>query len=579
MQSRILFAILAGGTFILSACGSESGADAPNTSVLSEVETSLELGNCTNELNGISVYVTQENVNYICLNGYWIKKESAGSSSLRETYSSSYHLSSSSSSSVIENVSSFDEGTSSQMNSSSSSVDISSSSSFNNNQTLYGTFVDERDGKTYKYVTIRNQTWMAENLNYADSVKNPMLADGYSWCINHKDAYCELFGRFYTWQAAVDSLNSGCGMGVDCSSKVIQGICPAGWHIPTYSDIATLIKSVGGTRTACKTLKSKYWWHDDKNGSDAYGFNFLPAGWSRIDHKDSVKTVNITGEGNFWGMDSTEKYAYRMNCHWKNEGTDYGINVHMLYGDTWKHPYEGMNVRCVKDSVDLSQSTRSKENLDIVVQKETFTDKRDGKTYKYVTIGSQKWMAEGLRFDAGKGKYYGSYIYFSNDYPLGIRLYDTLTYEWFGCQRDSSNCWYRYSAAMDSMKTLCGNGRLCKEGTSDKGICPDGWRLPSREDFEELINYIGGEDIAGFLLRSMKVWTDDSWDVSYNYGGIDLYGFSADPREYGISFMTSEEIDKTQYYVYTMELKSDDIHLEERDKSSSATVRCIMNTK
>ena len=88
-QSVIILGVLACAAFALVACGSESGAEASDTSVLSEVETSFELGKCRNELNGTSVYVSQENVNYTCLNGSWIKEESVVTSSFSGLFSSS----------------------------------------------------------------------------------------------------------------------------------------------------------------------------------------------------------------------------------------------------------------------------------------------------------------------------------------------------------------------------------------------------------------------------------------------------------------------------------------------------------
>ncbi len=76
-----------------------------------------------------------------------------------------------------------------------------------------GTITDERDGKTYKTVTYNwdntTQTWMAENLNFADttsssidsSLRNNLL--GRTACFVN-DPSCENYGRFYAWRAAMN---------------------------------------------------------------------------------------------------------------------------------------------------------------------------------------------------------------------------------------------------------------------------------------------------------------------------------------------------------------------------------------
>lgn len=90
----------------------------------------------------------------------------------------------------------------------------------------------------------------------------------------------------------------------------------------------------------------------------------------------------------------------------------------------------------------------------------TFTDSRDGQTYETVTIGSQTWFAENLNYDAGEGS----------------ACYDD----------ESSNCFIF--------------GRLY-EGDVAQTACPSGWHLPTVEEWQELFDYLGGDDVAHVLLE------------------------------------------------------------------------------
>jgi uncharacterized protein (TIGR02145 family) len=119
----------------------------------------------------------------------------------------------------------------------------------------------------------------------------------------------------------------------------------------------------------------------------------------------------------------------------------------------------------------------------------TFTDERDGQTYRTVKIGNQVWMAENLRFDVGDG------------------------------------CWC-YENSEDNCDKY---GRLYTWDAAKKA-CPAGYHLPSREEWEELITttaddeYLYDEDET---LKS-KEWNWNNDDgVSCN--GTDAYGFSALP--------------------------------------------------
>lgn len=209
-----------------------------------------------------------------------------------------------------------------------------------------GTMTDERDGKTYKTVEIGTQTWMAENLNYAytgvpyKSTKS--TSDSTSWCYDNDAANCAKYGRLYTWATAMDSLGKWSTNGKDCGyvetcspTYPVRGICPEGWHLPTSAEFETLFTAVGGQSTAGKMLKSASGWYSSGNGTDAYAFSALPAGYR-------YSSENFILEGSFASFwSSSESYsrgAYRM-------ALDYNDNA-FLDGD---YKFLGFSVRCLKD--------------------------------------------------------------------------------------------------------------------------------------------------------------------------------------------------------------------------------------
>lgn len=212
------------------------------------------------------------------------------SSSAIETFSSS-----------IENVeSSSDIAKSSSSNEvSTSSSEISSSSLEQSSSSIYvshGVMTDKRDGQIYKTVTIGNQTWMAENLNFAYTQPINGLDSG-SWCYNNAPENCAKYGRLYTWDAAVDSKtysaeferylkahqerfyyrnnpNWHSSFLANEGDFNVPGSCPKNWHIPSENEWEILIFNVNNFAT---NLKSTSGWLDDGNGTDIYGFRVLPA--------------------------------------------------------------------------------------------------------------------------------------------------------------------------------------------------------------------------------------------------------------------------------------------------------------
>jgi hypothetical protein len=115
----------------------------------------------------------------------------------------------------------------------------------------YGTFADDRDGNTYKWVKIHDEIWMTENLNYN--------ASG-SKCYNNINDYCNDYGRLYDWATAMAA-------------------CPSGWRLPSEEewyegeDVLLYYPQYGGiySGNAFKDVyKNGYWWSATQDGSNAW---------------------------------------------------------------------------------------------------------------------------------------------------------------------------------------------------------------------------------------------------------------------------------------------------------------------
>ena len=308
-------------SFFLAACGSDSGTD----SGPAQAETVYGLGECEESNDGVIKLVTSEDQYYKCVDGDWEETEAPLQSS--SSKNSQFARSSSSNNAL--------SGLGKQSSTSSGFFSTDSKSGYNPvNQTL----TDSRDGQVYRTTTIDipsknySEVWMAENLN--------LVAEN-SWCgggngITEGD--CSVYGRLYTWAAAVAKPENECGNGHECGLGTgdVRGICPKGWHLPSQSEWSDLFTAVGGSSsTANSKLKNSTGWNRSGNGTDNYGFSALPAG-SRVD-----------GDYNWWEdcayfWSSTEglsHYAHGVRlCHNRDDAYLNGSSK-----DVW------LSVRCLKD--------------------------------------------------------------------------------------------------------------------------------------------------------------------------------------------------------------------------------------
>ena len=127
-----------------------------------------------------------------------------------------------------------------------------------------GTFIDERDGQVYKYTTIGDQIWMAENLKYNAE---------YSVCYDSLNGFCDTYGRFYSLQKNGDGL-------AELDENLVASVCPAGWHVPSLAEWDILVNEIGdgynqksANRLRNDSISSSY-----RTGNDECGFSALLGG-------------------------------------------------------------------------------------------------------------------------------------------------------------------------------------------------------------------------------------------------------------------------------------------------------------
>ncbi len=356
-----------------------------------------------------------------------------------------------------------------------------------------GIMTDYRDWTNYKTIKIGTQTWMAQNLAYLPAVypategSDNGSAVPYYYVYDYQGSAVEeakatrnykTYGALYNWHAAIDACPWGWHLASDEDWKVLEG----------YLGMSESAQNSSGMRTSGNVgekLKSTSGWDNNGNGLDSYGFNSIPAGW-----RDMTQIFQNNGSATSY-VSSTSVGGTSFKNRYINSSSN-GI------GRTDIPNNGGGAVRCVKN-------TMSYEG--------TMTDERDGKAYKTIKIGTQTWLAENMAWlpnvsnstdESTTDPYYYVYDYEGSDVN---EAKETEHYKTYGTL-------YNFPAALIA--------------------CPDGWRLPSDEDFFVLEEFLGMdqselllEGIRSSGLVGKKLKSETNWENDGN--GKDAYGFNLLP--------------------------------------------------
>ena len=212
---------------------------------------------------------------------------------------------------------------------------------------------DVRDGKTYNTVLIGSQCWMAENMNIglridgqSDQTNNSSFE---KYCHNDDTLNCDTYGGLYQWAEMVQYLNgaSNTASWSPVPTGNVQGICPAGWHIPTDNELKTLEMYLGMSQSDAdiiglrgtdeggklKETGTVHWQSPNTGATNFSGFTAIAAGirsksgsfshfgsncflWSSSEHLAANTWSRYLGSGNskVYRRNHDKKYGFSVRC-------------------------------------------------------------------------------------------------------------------------------------------------------------------------------------------------------------------------------------------------------------------------
>jgi uncharacterized protein (TIGR02145 family) len=501
--------------------------------------------------------------------------------------------------------------------------------------------VQDIDGNYYNIVTIGSQIWLQENLRTTklnDNTPIQIVTDGSVWSGLTSSAYCwydnnisyrDQYGALYNWYSA------GTGK-----------LCPSGWHIPSNTEWAALETLLGGYDIAGGKMKETgylHWNSPNAGATNESGFTGLGSGYR--DLSTYPRFMDMGRGTNFWSSDSySDSQAW-----WR--GLPY---YQAVLTDGYHLKTYGFSVRCIKDmmppAVSTSQmtsiaqtsaqsggnitsngdspvtargvcwSTSPNPTVELITKTSDGTgvgpftsiitglsagttyylrayatngagtaygseisfkaynsdaiQDVEGNYYNIVTIGSQIWLGENLKTTKYKD---------NTEIPLVAdnTVWSNLTTPGY--------CWIENNPV--SYKNIY--GAVYNWFTVNTGkLCPTGWHVPTQAEYTVLVNYLGGETIAGSRLKSTGTIEEGNglW-YSPNTGATNESNFTALPAggrvtdvgfegiflSLGFSsyFWSSNETSATTALYFTLWNQSTSVESPSHDKKRGWSVRCL----
>ena len=193
----------------------------------------------------------------------------------------------------------------------------------------------------------------------------------------------------------------------------------------------------------------------------------------------------------------------------------------------------------------------------------------DGNAYSTVVIGTQNWMAENLKVTKYRN---GDNI---TNITTNSAWYSTVPYGAYGVYDN------------DETTYLNSYGRLYNwyavDNSSSRYICPEGWHVPTTNEYNTLSTYLGGNSVAGGKMKETGTtyWQSSNTSVT-NSSGFSARGSGLRDNAYGTYtllnlrtwFWVANQFDSTRAY-YRELATNESVTIYRTSKKYGMSVRCL----
>jgi uncharacterized protein (TIGR02145 family) len=429
--------------------------------------------------------------------------------------------------------------------------------------------IDERDGQSYTTVQIGDQCWMAENINIGSmiSVDQSMTNNGIieKYCYNNSYGNCMNYGGLYDWNEMMQYT----------TQEGIQGICPAGWHIPSDSEYTILIDYLGGESIAGGKMKESgttHWNTPNTGATNESGFSAFGGGISvstiflDLKQRGYFYSSTLNGLRPMLGYNNASvtfngyPFDFRKSVRCiKNEPPGIPYNPLPSDGSQNQHVNSILQWSCSHhspltydiffDTLSSPQLVSSSQSISKyypgnlqfnkayywkIIAHDSYGNHTEGPIWSFIT-GSQDWECGIPIIDERDGQYYNTVqintiCWMADNLNIGTMIQgannmeNNSIFEKYCYNNNTANCeiyggLYQWNEMMQY---------ITQEGI--QGICPTGWHIPADADYAAVTDYLGGESIAGGKMKSTGTIQDGTglW-YAPNFGATNESGFSALP--------------------------------------------------